>query len=341
MRIKFGPVGLFLFLLPLLLAGQSVKKDEFYVAQWNVENLFDAVDDPEKDDSEFLPESEKFWTDGKLEQKLTNLAKVINYMNDGKGPDVLSVEEVENFSVLKRLVYKLRDRDYMAAERESPDERGIDVGLLYDRSVFDIKALTPIRVELPNKNPTRDILHVTLEHKKTKEIIHFFVNHWPSRRGGKEKSDINREVAAKALRNSVDSILVKTPDANIIMLGDFNDGPLDESITGYLKAKDFDCDAVINKNNLLNISFKKALNKEGSYLYYGKWDMIDQIIISNGLDDGKGIEYECDSFQIIKPEFMVIQEGNRKGGALPTYMGNKHTAGFSDHFPVGGKFYIK
>ena len=176
MKFKFSEICLILVLLSQLAIGQKAKKEEFYVAQWNLENLFDAVHDQDKDDSEFLPESEKFWTDGKLEQKLTNLAKVINYMNGGKGPDILSMEEVENLGVMKRLIYKLSDRDYFPAHRESPDVRGIDVGLFYDRNVFDIKALTPIHVELPNKNPTRDILHVTLEYKNTKEIVHFFVN---------------------------------------------------------------------------------------------------------------------------------------------------------------------
>lgn len=331
----------FLFFLPVVLFAQNAHKDEFFVAQWNVENLFDAVDDPEKDDAEFLPESEKFWTDGKVEHKLTNLAKVINYMNDGKGPDILAVEEIENFAVLKRLVYKIKDRDYLPAHRESPDLRGIDVGLLYDRNVFDIKALTPIKVELPTKYPTRDILHVTLEHKNSKEILHVFVNHWPSRRGGKDKSDENREAAAATLRKSIDTLFTETSNVNIIVIGDFNDGPFDQSILENLNAKDFECNMATEKNNLLNLSYKLAEKKEGSYLFYGKWDMIDQIIISPGLNDSKGMEYECDSFNIIKPEFMIIKEGSRKGGALPTYMGNKYTDGYSDHFPVGAKFYIK
>ena len=269
----------FLILLPVLLFAQNAHKDEFFVAQWNVENLFDAVDDPDKDDAEFLPESEKFWTDGKVEHKLTNLAKVINYMNDGRGPDILAVEEIENINLLKRLIYKVKDRDYLPAHRESPDQRGIDVGLLFDRNVFDIKGITPVKVELPTKYPTRDILHVILEHKTSKEILHVFVNHWPSRRGGKDKSDENREAAAFTLRKSIDSLTNVSPNANIIMLGDFNDSPFDKSIVETLNAKDFECNSVSTKNNLMNLSYKLAEKKEGSYLYYGNWDMIDQIII--------------------------------------------------------------
>lgn len=314
--------------------------DTIYVAQWNLENLFDAVDDLEKDDSEFLPESPKFWTDGKVGIKLNNLAKVINYMNDGRGPDIISFEEIENFNMLKRLAYKLKDRDYIPAHRESPDNRGIDVGLLYDRKIFAIENIYPIQVILPNRNPTRNILYVSLTHKITGEVINIFVNHWPSRRGGKEKSVVNRIEAAQTLRSSVDSLLEKNPKANIIILGDFNDEPTDFSITRFLKAKDFECENKTKENDLLNLAYKKSDNKEGSYLFGSQWDMIDQIIISSSLNDGKNLDYICDSFDILKPPFMVIQEGNRKGGALPTYMGNKYIGGYSDHFPVYAKFYF-
>lgn len=329
-----------LILLFVSCKAQNQDKNLIYVAQWNLENLFDAVDDPEKDDAEFLPESPKFWTDGKVEVKLNNLAKVINYMNDGKGPDIISFEEIENFNMLKRLAYKLKDRDYIPAHRESPDPRGIDVGLLYDRNIFEIENLYPIKVELPNKYPTRDILAVTLRHKPTNELIYIYVNHWPSRRGGQEKSEVNRIAAAKTLRASVDSLFEKDPNANIIILGDFNDEPTDFSFTKFLKANDFDCSNKNSKMELLNLAYKKSENKEGSYLFGSQWDMIDQIIISSALNDGKKIDYICDSFDVLKPPFMIIQEGNRKGGAMPTYMGNKYIGGYSDHFPVIAKFQI-
>ncbi len=331
---------LILLVITISCSAQTKDKEIIYVAQWNIENLFDAVDDPEKDDSEFLPESQKFWTDGKVEVKLNNLAKVINFMNDGKGPDIISFEEIENFNMLKRLAYKLKDRDYIPAHRESPDTRGIDVGLLYDRNIFEIENLYPIKVELPKKNPTRDILAVTLRHKKTNELIFIYVNHWPSRRGGQEKSEVNRIAAAQTLRASVDSVFANDPNANIIILGDFNDEPTDFSFTKFLKTKDFDCNNKNTKSELLNLAYKKSENKEGSYLFGSQWDMIDQIVISSALNDGKNIDYLCDSFEVLKPSFMIIQEGNRKGGALPTYMGNKYVGGFSDHFPVVVKFFI-
>lgn len=329
---------LFLFIIVNACSAKSKSADTIYVAQWNIENLFDANDNPEKDDAEFLPESPKFWTEGKVEVKLNNLAKVINYMNDGRGPDIISFEELENFNMLKRLAYKLKDRDYIPAHRESPDNRGIDVGLLYDRKIFEIENIYPVHVTLPNRNPTRDILFVSLTHKKTGEVINVYVNHWPSRRGGKEKSVVNRIEAAQTLRASVDSLLEKNPKANIIILGDFNDEPTDFSITRFLKAKDFECESKSQGKDLLNLAYKKSENQEGSYLFGSQWDMIDQIIISSSLNDGKNLDYICESFEVVKPSFMVIQEGNRKGGALPTYMGNKYVGGFSDHFPVSAKF---
>lgn len=330
-----------LIFLPQILYCQTEKRETLYFAQFNIENLFDAVDDPNTNDAEFLPESEKFWTEGKINVKLNNLAKVINYLNNGKGPDVLAIEEVENFNMMKRLCYALKDREYIPAHRESKDARGIDVGLLYDRKVFQIEDLKTIEVILPTRYPTRDILHVTLKHKASSEIIHFFVNHWPSRRGGKEKSKVNREAAAKTLRIELDDLFVQEPNANVVLLGDFNDEPMDQSVYRMLKADDFNCGEEHKPNNMLNLAYKKAEQKDGSYLFARNWDMIDQIIVSPALNDGKKLEYECDSYEVVKPKFMIIESGDRASGALPTYMGSKYIGGYSDHFPVGARFYIK
>jgi len=340
MRIFFKVSLVLIFFIPFISNCQNVQRDSFYVANWNLENLFDMIDDSVKNDKEFLPDSPHQWNDEKYEQKLTNLAKVINYMNNGCGPDILAVEEAENINVLKRLIYKLRDRDYMVAHRDSPDARGIDVGLLYDRSIFDIDSLAAIHVELPNHNPTRDILHVVLIHKKSKEKIHVYANHWPSRRGGEQKSNINRVAAAEVLKSSLDTLESTSPKSNVIILGDFNDEPNNESVEQSLGAKDFNCWTSANLS-LVNLAYKKFSNKEGSYIFGGKFDMIDQIIISTTFLDGKRLEYECDSFDVIKPTFMISKSGNRKGGGIPTFSGNIYVGGYSDHYPVGAKFRMK
>ena len=314
--------------------------DTIYVANWNVENLFDTMDDPKTNDSEFLPTSPKEWNQEKFEKKLNNLVRVINYMNNGCGPDILGFEEVENINVLKFLTYKLPDRDYIIAHRDSPDARGIDACLIYDRSIFDIVEIVPIHVEIPTGYKTRDILHVTLIHKKSKTKLHIFVNHWPSRRGGEEKSEPNRIAAAKYLRSAIDSLLRANSESQIIVLGDFNDEPNNKSIEETLDAKDFNCrDTKFADNVLLNLAYKKFSEKQGSYLYKTDWNMIDQIIISQSLDDKTGIDYKCGSFEIVKPEFMIVKKGNRKGAPFATYAGSKYLGGYSDHFPVAAKFY--
>lgn len=333
-------IFLSVMILPFVLTAQTVRRDSFYVASWNLENLYDTVNDTLKNDEEFLPGSAKRWNDERFDRKLDNLVKVINYMNNGCGPDILALEEVENINVVKRLIYKMRDRDYIVVHRNSPDKRGIDVALIYDRNIFSIESVASLHVELPNGNPTRDILHAVLIFKKNKEKIHLYTNHWPSRIGGEEKSNINRVTAAKVLKSSLDTLARTSPKSNIIILGDFNDEPNNESVQSVLGAKDFEC--IKGRNNgLLNLSYKKFLNKEGSYLYGGKFDMIDQIIISSTYLDGKNSEYLCDSFSVIKPPFMVFDKGKRKGGAIPTYSGTEYIGGFSDHFPVGAKFILK
>ncbi|MCX6167849.1 MAG: hypothetical protein NTX65_00795 [Ignavibacteriales bacterium] len=330
-------VFILVLLISLTVNGQIVKKDSFYVANWNLENLYDTEDDTLKNDEEFLPGSDKRWNNERYDHKINNITRVLNYMNHGCGPDIIAMEEVENINVVKKLIYNMRDHDYIVAHRDSPDRRGIDVALMYDRNVFKIDSLAALHVELPNGNPTRDILHVVLIHKKDKEKFHIYVNHWPSRTGGVEKSNINRLAAASVLKKSLDTLAQTSPKSKVIILGDFNDEPNNESVEKILGAEDFDCKKQ-SKNAFLNLAYKKFSNEEGSYLYKGKFDMIDQIIISSTLIDGKKFKYDCNSFEIIKPPFIVFEEGNRKGGAIPTYEGNKYIGGYSDHFPIGAKF---
>ncbi len=321
---------------------QSAAQDSFYVANWNLENLFDTVDDPNKNDDEFLPGSKKLWNDYRFEKKIYNLSRVINFMNEGCGPDIFAVEEVENINVLKNLIYNLTSRDYVIVHRDSPDERGIDVALIYDRSIFLIDSVAALQVELPSRYPTRNILHVVLIHKKSQTKIHVYVNHWPSRRGGEMKSEPNRIAAASVLRASLDTLASTAPNSKVIIIGDFNDNPNNESIVKTLGTQNYDCkQAELPKKNLVNLAYKKFENGEGSYLFKERWDMIDQIIISKSFFEKKEITYGCNSFEIIKPDFMVFKEGKRKGGAVPTYEGNIYIGGYSDHFPVGAKFYVK
>ena len=253
---------LVLMFVPILAFCQHIKRDSIYVANWNLENLFDTENDTLKNDEEFLPGTKKDWNVSRFDQKLNHLAQVINYMNDGCGPDILSVEEVENIMVMKKLTYILNSRDYVACHRESPDERGIDVGLFYDRNVFMADSIANLHVEIPDNRPTRDILHVILTHKKSGKKINIYVNHWPSRRGGETKSEPNRVAAAEVLKSSLDTLFRTSPKSEVIIIGDFNDNPDNESIVETLGAKGYNCND--NKKpesqylNLSNSFFEKG-----------------------------------------------------------------------------------
>jgi predicted extracellular nuclease len=343
MNIILNTTGIIYFLFFFIncsIAQIKENDNTFYVASWNIENLFDTFNNPETNDEDFLPEGDNRWTEDRFQHKLGNLAKVINYMNDGCGPDVIGLLEVENINVIKWLIYKFKDRDYIIAHRDSPDQRGIDAALIFDRNVFGIVGIDTIRVNIPTGIPTRYILNVTLKFLRDNSVIHFFVNHWPSRRGGEAKSEPNRIAAAKTLREYLEKLFNEDKNSRIILLGDFNDEPDNRSIFQILGAKDFDCDSLKNEVGLLNLSYKSKAKGEGSYLFGSAWNMIDQIIISSSLKDGKDIEYICNSFSVIKPEFMVSKKDNGKNGPLPTYSGNRYIGGYSDHFPVGAKFIL-
>jgi endonuclease/exonuclease/phosphatase family metal-dependent hydrolase len=337
-------IAFFLFVLTIgTNCSNKPGQDAVFVAFWNLENLFDTVDDPNKEDEEFLPTSEKEWTPERLDKKLRNLARVINSMNNDQGPDVLGVSEVEHQALLDTMISKyLKNKNYKVAYAESPDNRGIDVGLLYDGAKFKLESIKTDTVNLPDKYPTRFILNVNLISQNEKDTIHFFVNHWPSRRGGEDKSEINRITAAGVLRSEVNKLLSQDDKSKIIICGDFNDEPSNNSIKNTLQAGTLYCDSIGLKagSGLWDIAARKHLAGEGSYFYQGKFEMIDQFILSNSLVNGSSLKYMCESFEVYKPQFMVTESGKYKGSANPTYGGKKYLGGYSDHFPVTARLLI-
>jgi len=334
------------FTITLILVGitqiySQNKNDTLFIATWNVENLFDSIDDIDKNDKEFLASSEKEWTQVKIDQKIGNLAKVIRWMNNGKGPDLLGVQEVEHQYLIDTLLQRhFRDKNYKIAYQESLDNRGIDNGLIYDASKFEVLNIKPIEVELPSKYPTRYILEIKLK-TNSEDEIYVLVNHWPSRGGGELKSQPNRIKTANVLRNEIDLLIGNNKNSNIVIMGDFNDVPNSLSIARYLWANEFDCSSKIDTMRLYNLAYKEFLSGNGTYLYRSTWNMLDQIIVSNELVSDGNIKYVCDSFHLIKPEFMIQKEGRYKGSAMPTFGGRKYLGGFSDHIPVGAKFLQK
>jgi len=319
------------------------KLDTLLVAFYNLENLFDTVDDSAINDEEWLPESEKQWTEEKLNKKMFNLSRVIRSMNDNKGPDILGVCESENEAVFTEMVNKfLPDFNYGVAYKESPDNRGIDVGLIYKNDKFSLISVSGDTVHLEDRYPTRLILRVDLLNILTNDTFFVFVNHWPSRRGGEERSEKNRLAAASTLRKNIEGIFENNSNAVIFVIGDFNDEPVNKSIAEILQALPFDCNDKyeINSGQLYNLSYKAKMEGEGSYKYRDSWNMLDQIIVSNFLVESNSINYLCNSFEVYKPDFIKTRSGKYEGAPFPTFGGVSYLSGYSDHFPVLVKFVI-
>ena len=337
-----------LFYLFLVSCSQAAKtQDTLFIAFWNLENLFDTVDDPAKNDEEFLPNSNLEWTQQRFDKKIYNLARVIRSMNENRGPDILGVCEVENKNVLDSLTQKyLHDLNYDIVHVESPDNRGIDVALLYRDGMFNVEAITVDTVHLSDNWPTRPVLGVHLRNK-FKQDFTVFVNHWPSRSGGEEKSEPNRIEAAKTLKKAVDRIFENDSSANIISIGDYNDEPGNESILETLEAHPVICDSIKtgyefeSRGELFNLSFQEYSDGKGTYKYKDDWNLLDQIIVSGNVLTGKSIIYICNSYTIYKPYFLQTHSGKYAGTPFPTYGGRKYLGGYSDHYPVFAKFLLE
>jgi exonuclease III len=330
-----------LFVCTFPIRAKSKKNDTLFVATWNMENLFDTVHDPGKRDEEFTPASKKHWTKERLDLKLKHLASVIKLMNKGKGPDILGVTEVEHKAILEMMIKKyLPGRHYMVAYRESPDERGIDNGLIYNSKKLKLISVIGDTIKLKEDFPTRLILNANF--LLGKDTLRFFENHWPARIGGVEKTEPYRIEAAAVLRSQVDSYLSANKSSDLIMMGDFNDVPNNISIEKTLGADSAACspNEKNSKSELFNLAYKDFSEGLGSYKYRDTWDMIDQIIVSKDLLDGNRIDYVCGSFKIFKPSFMITKSGEYAGTPFPTYGGNHYLGGYSDHFPVTAKFVV-
>ncbi|MGD9612540.1 MAG: endonuclease/exonuclease/phosphatase family protein [Kiritimatiellia bacterium] len=316
----------------------------FFVGNWNVENLYDAVDDPDNDgDDEFLPNNVTTrWTQVRYETKLDNLAQVISGMNNGAGPDVLGIEEVENEDVLRDLVDRLPNKRYGIVHVDSPDPRGIDTAMLFNRGRFAL--LESHAYKIPLKwGETRDILHAVLEDRDG-EKLHVLVNHWPSRGGGIEESEPKRVVAARTLAKSIARIYQREPAARIVILGDFNDEPSDRSIREVLDVEFFPSPSGEYDNaKIYNLASGKAEAGWGSFHHSFRgdveWRMYDQIMVSGALLQNTGGRRSEISLWVDKPAFMVEEHGRDKGAPVPTFENQEdYQGGYSDHFPVGVRF---
>ncbi|GAB4151004.1 MAG: endonuclease [Bacteroidia bacterium] len=296
------------------------------VAFWNLENLYDTINDPNVNDEEFLPSAKNKWNSEKYLTKLNNLSKVILEIN----PDIIGFAEVENKAVLNDLTQKtaLQKQGYSIVHYDSPDQRGIDVAMIYKKKSFRVLDSKSIRVELPGDSayPTRDILLVKGVLSK-KDTLFIMINHWPSRRGGTNESEEKRIYAAAKLKQITDSIYKLNSNAQFLAMGDFNDEPTDKSLQS-LNCKNISQGACfINKMDSIKAS------GDGTHYYKKEKNVLDQILVSAAFNEKK--TYYAATAYIFKPEW-IFAEVYKNDGLSPkrTYAGSRYIGGYSDHLPV-------
>lgn len=310
---------------------------------YNVENLFDIYDDSLKLDGEFLPDGYKHWTKKKYINKINQIYKVIMDLGGWDPPVLIGLCEIENLSVLEDLINitPLSNYKYRIIHQESPDRRGIDVALLYRMDIFKPDFYKALKLNLRSgKKTSRDILYVR-GHISTTQNLHIFINHWPSKSGGEIASQPDRISAAKLLKQHTDSLFINYKNPGIIITGDFNDDPDSKVMKDILKAQtDFE---FINNEELYNLSyqFSKKQN-EGSYKYQGRWNIIDQFIISGNLfNTNKKLLTSFSGCKIFKRDYLLEDDKSFLGKKpFRTYLGPIYHGGFSDHLPVYLELYL-
>lgn len=308
-------ISIFTVAIMLVLSNQLFAQKSVRIAFYNVENLFDTIDG-ENDDAEFLPGGKNNWDTQKFNEKITHIREVLLAL---KKPIITGFSEIENYSVVRKIISHKDFKNYGIVHYESPDARGIDVAMIYDSAKLTLLESGKIRFVLPGeqKATTRDILWAKYQSKKS--IFYVTVNHWPSRRGGADDTDVKRVKAAETVGHFIDSLLTLDPNSKIILLGDLNDHPENNSVQ------------LLNKT-LAPMITKSSGEFGGSYNYNNEWGILDHILISKGLSNGKPSIIK-DSGKIHSFPFLIEEY---KGQLVPkrTYAGNKYLGGYSDHLPV-------
>lgn len=333
---------LILVLLTNIIAAQesSVKDNEFTVAFYNTENLFDTLDDPDTYDEEFTPHGDKKWDPERYRKKLSDISRVLSSLHTGELPELIGLAEVENQNVLEDLLQTehFEEAFYGIIHHNSPDVRGIDVALLYRADAFDLLSarFIPIRFPFDPESKVRDILYA--KGVSGPDTLHVFVNHWKSRSGGREETENKRIFSAKVLKSKTDSILNRNPDAKIIAMGDFNDEPVNRSLYKTLQAKD---PAELQQGTrLYNLMIPADEKDKGTYNYKYEWYMLDNLIVSKAfLKNGKGYTIAPEQVHIFNPPWLMYDHP-KAGMKIPnrTYGGDNYYGGISDHLAIYGTF---
>ena len=303
---------------------------------YNVENLFDTINDPAKNDEQFLPQGDYQWTSERYHAKLENLSIVISEMMklDG-GMVVLGLSEVENENVLLDLANTERLRPYnlKVCHHDSPDRRGVDVSFFYDPARFRVIDTASFPLVVPDQPEfiSRDQWLMTgiLDNTDTWYIL---VNHWPSKAGGERRSLPGRLAAGKLSRQIADNIQQKHPGAKFILMGDLNDNPNSKAIMQCLGTKTNEKSVTLN--DLYNPMWKMFHNGIGSYAYRDSWEMLDNIVVSGGLMWARPNTYRFVSAHVFRKDFMFTKTGSYRGYPFRTFAGGNYQGGYSDHLPV-------
>ena len=319
-----------LFSFLLLVTTHALFAQPATIAFYNVENLFDTQDDSLKQDDEFLPYGVRGWTPSRLQTKYKRIYKVIAGIDPSwQPPALVALAEVENRSVLEGLLRHtpLHRKRYEIVHEESPDKRGIDVALLYDPAQFQYVSheAIPVDLSLLSDRPTRDILYIQGILFGT-DTVHCFINHWPSRYRGVMSSAPLRKRASAVLKKRVHILQKHNPDALIVITGDFNDTPADESLRGLCKTDDLQL-------SLVNISQYK---RSGTHKFQGEWNTFDQFIVSQSLlSTAKSVQVKGHRAQAYDPPWLLEEDAAHLGyRPRRTYVGYQYQGGFSDHLPV-------
>ena len=305
---------------------------------YNLENFFDTHNDSITQDDDYTAFGMKHWGKEKYNTKLNNTYKVIASIGGWEPPEIIGVCEVENKWVVSEIARgtPLRKYNYKFIHYDSPDSRGIDVAMLYRPDKFTPIFYQPIRIVYPfdTASKTRDILYVK-GLTTTKDTLHIFVNHFPSKFGGATVSIPKRNYVASVLRSKVDSIFTINPNANIVIMGDFNDEPTDESIFKNLNAK---CDTTeLKSQDLYKLMCKlKTTEKIGTNKFREQWSLIDQMIVSTSLaKNTKKWHVKNYRAYIFQAEYLLQTDETYMGvRTFRTYTGPRYTGGYSDHLPV-------
>lgn len=321
--------------LPEGFDGSPRGSDGLRIMFYNVENLFDTKDDTLKQDQEFLPEGGRYWNDYKFWKKVNNLSSAIVSVGGWEPAAVVALCEVENRNALKALFYGsgLKKFKYEIVHHESPDVRGIDVALAFQPKKLTLLHSKAFPVDLGklSSRPTRDILYVKMK-TLSEDTLHFFVNHWPSRWGGEEATRPKRNRAAKHLKQITDSLENLPGKQNLVIMGDFNDGPENESIKQVLHAQDS-----ASGTYLVNLMMPYIKQKNtGTHFYRGEtgpeWHLLDQIIVSRPLLEPENIHIRNKAKIFDAPFLLTEKKGVMR--TFRTFQGYKFIGGYSDHLPV-------